>query len=239
MSAKPATTTTHQSKEANMANIHKNNQRADSAPTSETSIGPRRYPSALHAMLRMTPEEVNHDIKRRGKTPESVSRDFDGMMRELRRLYAPPKPRRNLPSILSDDFPTELAALRFYDDKVAAGIPSWNSDGEHFRSTTMSDAFGRLDPANTIVAKVSGNSMRDAHIVDGDIVIVDIKAKPKDGDLVLAYLSGQGEVVKRLRMLAFNQIVLESANPAFQPIAIKHPDDLVIHGVVVARSGQV
>ena len=209
---------------------------AQSGPT--VISAPRKYPSPLHAMLELTPEEVNRDIVRRGRTPESVLRDFESMIRELERTHAPKAPQCSPPSLLADNFGESLARILFFEDKVAAGFPNWSSDSI-CRSTTLFDMFGKFDLDTSIVAQVYGNSMRDASIYDGDTVLVDTKATPKDGDIVLVHLVGQGDLVKRLRILARDHIVLESANPDFCPIPVEDLASLVIHGVVKARAGRL
>ena len=80
--------------------------------------------------------------------------------------------------------------------------------------------------------------MTNDHITDGDIVLVDKSIEPKDGDIVVAFLPGEGQVVKRLRVLP-NKIVLESAHPDFKAIDIEDPSSLVIQGVVRGRSGPI
>lgn len=237
MSAKPTPHHNHPTKETSMT--HQNNKTIVPASSGPTVIPARRnYPSALHAMLEMTPEEVNRDIARRGKTPEAILRDFEAMLLELERAHAPKLPQCSPPSLLADNFGESLARVLFFEDRVAAGIPNWTSDGG-YRGTTLYDMFGKFDTTTSIVAQVSGNSMRDASIFDGDTVLVDTKAEPKDGDIVLAHLVGQGDLVKRLRIVGRDHIVLESANSEFRPIAVDDPTSLVIHGVVKARAGRL
>ena len=81
--------------------------------------------------------------------------------------------------------------------------------------------------------------MRDASIKDGDLVLIDRSRQARDGDLVLAFLAGQGQMVKRLRLLGDRGAMLESANPDFAPIHVPDAAALTIHGVVVARAGKL
>ena len=80
--------------------------------------------------------------------------------------------------------------------------------------------------------------MRDAGINDGDVVLVNIKLEAKDGDIVLADLAGQGQVIKRLCKRR-GKVSLESANPDFAPIAVDDVASMRVHGVVVGRAGAV
>ncbi len=75
-------------------------------------------------------------------------------------------------------------------------------------------------------------------IHDGDVVLVDPTVEAHEGDIVVAYVEGQGQVVKRLRVLA-DGIVLESSNPDFAPIKIKSWSEMAIQGVVRGRAGKI
>jgi repressor LexA len=88
----------------------------------------------------------------------------------------------------------------------------------------------RIAPgARTFALRVSGDSMRDAGISDGDLVIVEGK-EPRPGDIVAALIDG-GTTLKRL-VVQDGQAFLKAENP-------KYPDllparELLIQGVVRA-----
>ena len=89
-------------------------------------------------------------------------------------------------------------------------------------------------PEATYFVRVEGDSMVDAHISDGDILVVDRSLEPRNGDIVIAALEGV-HTVKRLRLTGGNgqrQVFLEAANPAYPPVKIEEESDLVIWGVV-------
>ena len=81
------------------------------------------------------------------------------------------------------------------------------------------------DAAETLLAlRVAGDSMRDAGILDGDVVIVRRDLPARDGDVVVA-LVGDEATVKTLRLVAERHgrrtrrhVELHPANPAFAPI---------------------
>ncbi len=81
--------------------------------------------------------------------------------------------------------------------------------------------------------RVRGESMRDAGICDGDVVIVRQQPIAQSGDIVVACLGGDEATVKRLSIRE-HQIELKPANPEFEPIPIGPDDDLRILGKVVA-----
>lgn len=45
-------------------------------------------------------------------------------------------------------------------------------------------------PASTFYARVSGDSMIDANVKDGDILVIDKLVEPVDGDMAVCYIDG-------------------------------------------------
>lgn len=80
------------------------------------------------------------------------------------------------------------------------------------------------------MARVTGDSMVDENIFTGDILIVDAKSKPKDGQIVVASLDGE-MTVKKLR-IKDGKIYLVSANKKYLPIEIGEYCKFEIQGVV-------
>lgn len=221
-------------KETNMADQHHNDKASRSI---ETSSNVRAYPSNLHAMLDMTAQEVEADIRARGKDPKAILARFDEMLLAFP-VQHQPFATDNSDMIDVPEISDGLESLRIYEDSVAAGIPMGNSSDAPRRWTSRTDLFGHQDYPNTFFAKVSGWSMKGDRIIDGDAVLVDSKAIPKDGDVVLANIAGQGQVVKRLRIIDGEQMILESANSDFKPIVIDDPAQVVIHGVVTGLAAR-
>lgn len=80
---------------------------------------------------------------------------------------------------------------------------------------------------------VSGNSMIDDGILDGDILIVKRNveaAEIRNGKLVVALLPTGRSVVKRIHFEA-GKVVLRSANPKFEDM-IFEPDTITVEGIV-------
>ena len=86
------------------------------------------------------------------------------------------------------------------------------------------------NPASTFFVKAKGDSMKDAGINSGDILIVDRSVTPKDKQIVVAMLDGEF-TVKRLRRKK-GHVFLASENDSFAPIEITAEQELVIWGVV-------
>jgi len=97
---------------------------------------------------------------------------------------------------------------------VEAGFPS---PAEEDVSNTMSiDEFLIDNKEATYVLEVKGDSMIDAAIKDGDLVIVERKSNPKEGDIVIAEIDG-GWTMKYFRKKN-GQVFLEAANKNYKPM---------------------
>ena len=87
-------------------------------------------------------------------------------------------------------------------------------------------------PQDSFLLRVKGDSLKDAHIFSGDIVIVNPNLEPKNGQIVVAILD-DAAVVKRFYKKR-NEIELVSENPEYKPIIIdkKYPSFKIV-GIVV------
>jgi repressor LexA len=81
-----------------------------------------------------------------------------------------------------------------------------------------------------VALRVRGDSMVDAGIHDGDLVIVQRQPTAQDGDIVVALVDDEA-TVKRLRIKK-NSVELVPENPAFAAIAVR-PDRVVLVGKVI------
>jgi DNA polymerase V len=183
----------------------------------------------IHLHLDATPEELWAETLADGADPRLE-------IQAMRRLG-----QAQAAKIRADTFeipPWFAKSFPRFEEAVAAGDPSWADFARGPTDSTFLDILGKSDPLSTIWARVSGWSMRDVGINDGDTILVDTSAEARDGDIVLAHIAGCGQVVKRLR-IAGDKAYLDSANPDFQPIEIDDPANLRIHGVVRGRAGKV
>lgn len=113
---------------------------------------------------------------------------------------------------------------------VKAGFPSPAQDylaGE----IDLNDILVR-HPEATFYVRVSGDSMRDAAILDGDLAVVDREVEPKDGDFVIAFIDGE-PTIKQFRIDKSGKSGwLQPWNDNYPPIPITGDDDFRIWGVV-------
>ena len=112
---------------------------------------------------------------------------------------------------------------------VAAGVPiEAMASGE---SLCVPESFLRKS-GNHFVLKVRGNSMVDAHIGDGDFVIVNERRSADNGEMVIAMMQGSAATVKKFFRERDGRIRLQPANDTMEPIYV-HENDISIQGVVV------
>ncbi|MEI8341654.1 MAG: translesion error-prone DNA polymerase V autoproteolytic subunit [Verrucomicrobiota bacterium] len=118
--------------------------------------------------------------------------------------------------------------IPLFSTPVQAGFPSPADD--HMDKALDLNEHLVSNPASTFFVKAKGDSMKDAGIMSGDIMIVDKSVSPKDKQIVVAMLDGEF-TVKRLRRKS-GQVFLVAENNAFPPIEITSEQELVIWGVV-------
>ena len=111
---------------------------------------------------------------------------------------------------------------------VEAGFPS-PAEEELADNLSLDDLLINNREA-TFLLKVSGDSMSNAGILPGDMVLVDKGEVPRSGDIVIAEVDGEW-TMKYLRKRG-ESVMLLPANPKYQPIKPKR--ELKIAGVVTA-----
>lgn len=80
------------------------------------------------------------------------------------------------------------------------------------------------DSEGLFALRVTGLSMRDAGILDGDIVVADKNASSKSGDIIIG-MDGEEATVKRL-LVKNGQVIFMPENPDFEPIYPENPSVL-------------
>ncbi|MCW8394834.1 LexA family protein [Legionella sp. PATHC039] len=122
----------------------------------------------------------------------------------------------------------EFTAIPLYTSSVRAGFPSPGDD--YIESMLDLNEYLIKHPASTFFVRASGESMINAGIYSGDILIVDRGIEATHGKIVIVALNGE-LTVKRLSR-QHGQVKLLAENPDFPPIDITEEYDMVIWGVV-------
>lgn len=115
---------------------------------------------------------------------------------------------------------------------IKAGFPSPADD--YLRDSLDFNRDLIKNPEATFYGRVSGDSMRDAGINDGDIAVIDRSLQPVDGDVIVAYVNEEF-TIKYLDLTHKEDgyIELRPANPDYSPIRIDSTDNFRVWGVVV------
>ena len=125
------------------------------------------------------------------------------------------------------DFP--LTEIPYFLNRVRGGWPS-PADDYVERPIDLNEYLIK-NPAATYFVRVSGDSMIDAYIGDGAILVVDRSVERKHKSIVIAAINGS-YACKRL--LTKPKVCLASENSKYAPIFIKGNEELEIAGVVIA-----
>ena len=107
---------------------------------------------------------------------------------------------------------------------VKAGFPSPAEDIPHMSLDITSQIV--KNPASTFYAKVSGTSMIDDGIGDGDILVVDKSVTPYNGCIAICFVDGEF-TLKHVEIHP-DHIMLVPANRSFKPIKVTQDNEFII-----------
>ncbi|HEX8491941.1 MAG TPA: transcriptional repressor LexA [Pyrinomonadaceae bacterium] len=79
--------------------------------------------------------------------------------------------------------------------------------------------LGRVRPERVYALKVSGDSMIDEHICDGDIALIENRTEARDGEIVVALIDGARATLKRLFRFG-HEVELRPANSQLAPLRL-------------------
>jgi len=131
---------------------------------------------------------------------------------------------------------TGKSELPLYSSSPSAGFPA-PGDDQVERVLDINDLVVQ-NPASTFFVRVEGDSMVNAGIFSGDVLVIDRSKDPKDGTIVVAAINGE-MVVKRLHQPSSrSNLELVSENEEYAPIVVGEDEDCTIWGVVVGSVRQ-
>lgn len=117
--------------------------------------------------------------------------------------------------------------IPLFHEAVSAGFPSPAQD--YIEQELDLNQLCIQRPAATFFVRVSGESMVDAGIHDGDILVVDRSIQEAHGDIVVASLDGD-LTVKLLEVQPLPRLV--PCNSQYSPIEVSESSELTVLGVV-------
>jgi DNA polymerase V len=118
--------------------------------------------------------------------------------------------------------------LPYVEKGISAGFPSPADD---FIDATidLNKEFIK-NPSATFYGRVKGNSMKNAGIDNGDLLIIDKSLEPKDGKIAVCYIDGEF-TVKRIK-LDKDCLWLVPENDLYKPIKVTADNDFIVWGMV-------
>lgn len=113
-------------------------------------------------------------------------------------------------------------------ESVSAGFPSPAQDYEDGVIDLNRELVAH--PRSTFCVRVRGESMRDANLLDGDVLLVDRSLEAVDGCVAVCLLDGEF-LVKEVRWHG-ERVTLVPANPRFKPLEVPPESAFEVWGVV-------
>lgn len=142
---------------------------------------------------------------------------------KLRNLY-------NTPTLefYTPDYTTSVE-LPLFDVGISAGFPSPADD--FIELTIDLNKYLIKHKDTTFFAKVKGNSMVNAGIFDGDLLVIDKSLEPTNGKIAICQIDGEF-TVKRI-LIEKEVIWLIAENEAYEPIKVTPENEFMIWGIVI------
>lgn len=122
---------------------------------------------------------------------------------------------------------------------IAASAPVLTPEdfGYYYDSDDLIDVplamLGTEDRRDLFALRVTGDSMIDAMVAEGDVIILKRQHVARNGDMVAVWLSERGETTLKHYYLEDKQVRLQPANPTMQPIYV-NAEQVHIQGRVLA-----
>lgn len=114
------------------------------------------------------------------------------------------------------------------NEDIHAGFPSPAEDFKEIRISLDKELITNEDA--TFYARVRGNSMIDANIEDGDLLVIDRSIEARDGKVAVCMIDGDF-TVKRIKM-GDNCLYLIPENKKFKPIKVTDENEFIVWGIV-------
>ncbi len=133
----------------------------------------------------------------------------------------------NIIDIFSAVTETELE-LPFVGSGISAGFPSPALD---FSDISIDlNKYLIKHPAATFYGRIKGESLKNAGINSGDLLIIDRSIEPVNGKIAVCYIDGEF-TAKRIKIEKEN-VLLIAENEDYQPIKVSKDNDFLIWGIV-------
>ena len=112
---------------------------------------------------------------------------------------------------------------------ISAGFPSPADDFKEIRISLDRELVKNKE--STFYARVSGDSMIEAGLDNGDLIVIDRSLQPENGKIAVCFVDGEF-TVKKIKKEQ-NKLFLMPQNEKYKPIEIKEGNELTIWGLVI------
>lgn len=111
---------------------------------------------------------------------------------------------------------------------ISAGFPSPADDFKEIRISLDKELVNNNE--STFYARVSGNSMEDAGLSDGDLIVIDRSLNPENNKIAVCFLDGEF-TIKRI-VKRYGKLFLKPENKNYPEIEINNENELIIWGLI-------
>lgn len=119
--------------------------------------------------------------------------------------------------------------------QIVAGQPVQAYPDNQEEIEVLPSMLGNADPSEVYAVRVKGDSMIDAMISDGDVVILRRVDSAKNGDMVAVWLEDRNETtLKYIYYENDGRVRLQPAHPTMEPIIVKNPRHVHVQGRVLS-----
>jgi len=123
---------------------------------------------------------------------------------------------------------TSSISLPLVDSGISAGFPSPADDFLDV-SIDLNKEYVK-NPSTTFYGRVKGDSMINAGLSDGDLLIIDKSLEPTNDKIAVCFIDGEF-TVKRIR-IEKDIVWLVAENEKYKPIKVTADNDFIIWGIV-------
>jgi DNA polymerase V len=122
----------------------------------------------------------------------------------------------------------QILEIPYFSGGISAGFPSPALDFENLKIDLNKHLI--RNPSATFFGKVKGESLKNAGIDDGDLMVIDRSARPLHNKIVVVFLDGEF-TAKRIQKRG-EEIWLLPENDAYPPIRVTPDNEFLVWGVV-------
>lgn len=114
------------------------------------------------------------------------------------------------------------------EESISAGFPSPADDFKETRISLDRELVKNKD--STFYARVSGDSMQNAGLSDGDLIVIDRSLNVNNNKIAVCYIDGEFTVKRIVKI--HDKLYLKPENNKYKKIEIKEENNFIIWGIV-------